>query len=102
MEITLKYYNLVSEVTGKTTERFPLPEGKEGLTLAELLELLIQRYGKEMGKLLFREPRKVNPSLLILANGQLLTRGEGNIEEMGQQFIGPGAEIALLSAIAGG
>lgn len=102
MEITLKYYNLVAEVTGKTTEKLTLPEGKEGLTLGELLELLIQKYGREMAKLLFREQGNINSSLLILANGKLLTKGGGDTEEILQEFIAPGTEVALLLAIAGG
>jgi|GEM_PF-6987196 len=102
MEITLKYYNLVAEVTGKTMEKLTLPEGKEGLTLGELLELLIQKYGREMAKILFREQGNINSSLLILANGKLLTKGGGDTAEILQEFIVPGTEVALLLAIAGG
>ncbi|MDN5361985.1 MAG: hypothetical protein PWP70_1032, partial [Moorella sp. (in: firmicutes)] len=79
MEITVKYYNLIAAATGKMSEKIAVPEAGrqgEGVTLKEILVFLTREYGAALAELVFRSRDELNPGLLILVDGQLIT-GEG-------------------------
>ncbi len=92
INVRIKYF-LVHEITGKKSEDIEL---EAGTTLGELLQELVKRHGKELGKLMFSPDGKPGNHLRIFFNGRMVD------EEMLEQEIEEDSEVNIFMAIIGG
>ncbi|MEW6524607.1 MAG: MoaD family protein [Bacillota bacterium] len=90
--ITVKYYNLVREVTGVPSEVCQVPPGT---TLGQVLEQLVARHGPDLGRLVL-DAAGLSPQVRLFLNGRAVTN------DMLPDALPPGAELALFLAISGG
>lgn len=97
VQVTVKYYNLVLEVTKKRSETLGVPEGT---SLRELLLRLSERYGRQFREMILNEGDATLPS--VSPHARIFLDGEAVSEGMLDRRLEDGAEISIFMAISGG
>jgi len=69
MNVSVRYLVNFSMVTGKKNEDILL---REGATLRDLIDQLIEKYGASLKKEIFAKAYEIRPHVLILINGRSL------------------------------
>lgn len=92
MKVKVRYFARLREITGKSEEEFEL---KNAERLSELLKLLVDKYGEDLQRVLFRG-EKLNPSIQLLVSGiEVSTRYE-------KVRLRNGDVVAILPPVGGG
>lgn len=97
VHVTVKYYNLVLEVTGKRSEIISVPEGTN---LRALLSHLSGRYGRRFREMILSEGDVSMPSVSVHA--RVFLDGEVASEDVLDRPLAEGAEVSIFMAISGG
>lgn len=92
MRVRISYFAQVRQAAGVESEKLELPAGAD---LAAVLAAAAARHGEAFRGLVLDESGAARPSLLVLVNGVPAARAGG-------AALADGAEVALLSAVAGG
>ncbi len=94
LKVTVRYFTTLRELAGDSEEEI---EAKDDLTLADLIEGIASKYGKEARDYLYHKGEKIDPSIYFLVNGvnaRLLSGTETKLKE--------GDIIAIIPPIGGG
>lgn len=94
MKVTVKFFTVLRELTGKKEEEIELPNA---ITVAELLSLLSKRHGREFTDYVYDEKGRVRGHLHFLINGRSITTLQGfetRLEE--------GDRFAIIPPVGGG
>jgi MoaD family protein len=94
VKIIVRYFTILREITGKRKEEI---DAKEDLTVEDILNCLIGKYGKEFEKYVLSGRRHRGLKLLFLVNGQ-------NIEKMDglKTKLQSGSILTIIPPVAGG
>ena len=71
MRLKLKYIATFRYVTGKRSEEL---EVKDSFKLADLLDLLVKRYGEKFRELVFDKDGGLNEYSMVLVNGKVVNQ----------------------------
>ena len=96
MQISIRYFTTLREITNKKEEKLTLPENQKP-TIALTLKMLADRYGKPFTDYIFDPEGNVKKHLQILLNGTNTTTR--NIQETPLQ---EGSNLAILPPVSGG
>lgn len=91
--MSIKYYNLVREKTGRPAEVLEVPPGSRWV---DVLQGLCDRYGAEFRQLVMPRPGRLGPQMRVFRDGRIL------LDQHLEEEAGEGAELALFCAISGG
>lgn len=94
MEITIRYFTVLSKLTQKRQEKIKI---KEGSTLKDVLGLLVQRYGESLERYVSSGRANKGLQLVLLLNGQDIAQMNGLKTKLHD-----GDTVALMPPIAGG
>jgi MoaD family protein len=94
MEITVRYFTVLSKLTEKRQEKIKL---KEGSTLEDMLTLLVQRYGENFERYVSSGRARKGLQLVLLLNGQDAAQLNGL-----KTTLHDGDTVTLMPPIAGG
>ncbi len=93
VRVSVKYYNMIRERTGRAAETLEVPPGARWL---DVLQTLCDRYGPEFRGLVMPCSGRLGPQMRVFRDGHILL-DQHLTEEAGQ-----GTELALFCAISGG
>jgi len=94
MKVTVKFFTVLRELTGKKEDEIELPNT---ITVEELLSLLSERHGQGFTDYVYDEKGRVRDHLQFLINGRSITnlqRFETRLEE--------GNTFAIIPPVGGG
>jgi MoaD family protein len=94
MEITVHYFTILRELTGKRQEKIKL---KEGSTVEDLLALLTESYGARFKRHVSSPKKKKGLQLVLLLNNQDITQLQGLKTTLHDEDT-----VSLVLPIAGG
>ncbi|MCL2172313.1 MAG: MoaD family protein [Nitrososphaerota archaeon] len=96
MQITIRYFTTLREITGKKEEQLTFPENQK-ITIILTLKTLTNKYGKPFTDYVFDTDGKIKNILQILINGT-------NISGPKQQEVTlqNGNVLAILPPVSGG
>lgn len=94
MEIEVKFYAMVREVTGKKVERITLPPKS---SIRSLISLLIEKYGVKFERYIYNNDMQVRDYLSYLQNGININSLQGF-----DTILNDGDIISLLPPVGGG
>ncbi len=97
MQITIRYFTVLREITGKQAEPLQFPEN-EKITINLVIKTLRNRYGKPFSEYIF-EPNtwKVKGFLQFFVNGQSVAGLKGIETELRE-----GDVVAIVPPVGGG
>lgn len=94
MQITVHYLSVIRDITGIREETLNV---KAGITIEELLQLLVKKYGAEFNRMI-RSGRDIRGlQIIYFINGQNIKSLEGF-----QTQIDSKSELVLIPPVAGG
>ena len=94
MEITIHYFTVLREFTGKRQEKVKV---KEGSTVEDMLALLVKNYGTQFKKHVSPPKGKKGLQLVLLLNNQDMNQLNGL-----KTTLHNGDNVCLILPIAGG
>lgn len=94
VSITLKYFAMIREITGKKEEPLSL---KKGYSAMDLLIKLAEIYGEKLSQFIFDEKREPRENLTFLINGQAIKS-----ENLNERKLKDGDIFVILPPISGG
>ena len=94
MNVEVKFFTSLREITGKKTDKIQL---ENAITIEELLTLLSYKYGKNFREYIYDKKGKVQGFLSFLVNGKNINILEGFDTKLKQ-----GDNIAILPPVGGG
>lgn len=94
MRITIRYFTMLREITGKRKEEI---DAKEDSTIEDLLNRLDRKYGKKFEEYIFSGRKHKGLRLLFLLNGK-------NIEQLDgfKTILQSGNVLTIIPPVAGG
>jgi MoaD family protein len=92
MQVTLNYFAQVRKAVGAESEKLEIADGAD--VLSAVLKAA-DEHGEGFRGMLLNEAGEIQPSLLILVNGQPVPHGQ-------KSSLADGDEISILSPVAGG
>ncbi|HHY96290.1 MAG TPA: MoaD/ThiS family protein [Firmicutes bacterium] len=93
IRLSLKYYNVVREKTGRPAEVLEVPSGSRWV---DVLQSLCDRYGPEFRQLVMPRPGRLGSQMRVFRDGHIL------LDQHLAEEASEGAELALFCAISGG
>jgi len=94
MEIVVRYFTILREITKKRQERIKM---KEDSTFEDVLAILVRRYGESFKRYTQSIKRKKGLRLVLLLNGQDISQINGLKTRLHN-----GDTVAVVPPIAGG
>jgi MoaD family protein len=94
MEITVHYFTILRELTGKRQEKIKM---KEGSTVKDMLAVLVEKYGERFKRYVSPPKGKKGLQLVLLLNNQDITQLDGS-----KTTLHNGDTVSLILPIAGG
>ncbi|MFX0147335.1 MAG: MoaD/ThiS family protein [Candidatus Hodarchaeota archaeon] len=94
IEIRIYFFSVISDVTNKDELKLTIEEES---TVKEVVDKIIQYFGKKFRELILKNPNEINDYIIIAKNGKDV-RSLNNLNT----FLQDGDEISFLPAIAGG
>ncbi len=94
MEITVRYFTVLRELTRKKLEKLEI---KEDSTLEDMLALLVKRYGESFERYVSSGRTKKGLPMVYLLNGQDIAQFDGLKTKLHN-----GDTVAVMPPIAGG
>lgn len=94
MEITVRYFTILSKITQKRQETIGL---REDATIDDMLTILSERYGDDFKKYVSLGREKKGLQLVFLLNGQDIAQFSGL-----KTRLNDGDTVAVMPPIAGG
>ncbi|MGQ9469042.1 MAG: MoaD/ThiS family protein [Nitrososphaerales archaeon] len=94
ISITLKYFAMIRDITGKKEESLSL---KKGYSVMDVLIKLSEIYGEKISQFIFDEKREPRENLTFLINGQAI-----KIEDLSERKLKDGDVLVILPPISGG
>ncbi len=94
MQVTVRYFTIVRNITGMREEKL---DAKEGSTVEDVLKTLSTRYGKEFDRLIFSGRDHRGLRLLFFVDGRNIEGPEGF-----KTKLNAGSVLAIMPPIAGG
>ncbi len=91
--VTLKYYNLIKEMTGTGSEKVTL---SDETTLGQLLDNLSRRYGDAFREMILTPEGALSTQARLFINGNTVT------DELLHSPLEENTEIAIFLAVSGG
>ncbi|MCS7145211.1 MAG: ubiquitin-like small modifier protein 1 [Nitrososphaerota archaeon] len=91
--VKTRYYAYLHEITGVREEEIALDEGS---TVAELVELLVQKYGPRLRAYILSEGLKLRPNVAVAVNGVKVS------EEPLKKVLRDGDTVVILPPVSGG
>ncbi|MFX0033701.1 MAG: MoaD/ThiS family protein, partial [Candidatus Hermodarchaeota archaeon] len=88
------FFSVISDVTNKDELKLTIEEES---TVKEVVDKIIQYFGKKFRELILKNPNEINDYIIIAKNGKDV-RSLNNLNT----FLQDGDEISFLPAIAGG
>ncbi|MCL2287654.1 MAG: MoaD/ThiS family protein [Candidatus Bathyarchaeota archaeon] len=96
MQISIRYFTTLREITGKKEEKLIFSENKK-ITITAVLETLSDKYGKAFTDYVFNSDEQVKSFLQLLINGTNTTTISGTEAAMQD-----GDVLAILPPVGGG
>lgn len=93
IHVHVKYWNLVRDLAGRSTEEITLGAGS---TLGGLLDELRARHGRDLDAFLRSPTGEVNPHVRLFLNGKALVVAEVD------HRLADGDSLSIFSAVSGG
>lgn len=94
MEVYVKFYAMLREATGKKREVIEVPVKS---SVRDLMNLLVERYGHELGRHIYNEGKLVRDYLSFLLNGTNINSLEGF-----NTTLRDGDVLSILPPVGGG
>ena len=94
MKITVKFFTVLREITGKKEEKL---EFSNSITINELLDYLSQKYGRQLTEYIYDTSGKPRGYLQFLVNGKSITTLEGFRTQLKE-----GDKVAIIPPVGGG
>jgi len=96
VQISIRYFTTLREITGKKEEKLIFSENKK-ITITAVLETLSDKYGKAFTDYVFNSDEQVKSFLQLLINGTNTTTISGTEAAMQD-----GDVLAILPPVGGG
>jgi molybdopterin synthase sulfur carrier subunit len=96
MQISIRYFTLLRELTGKKEEKLAFPEGQRA-TVSLALKMLSEKYGKPFDIYVFDKDGRVKGFLQFLINGASAATLNGL-----ESTLHEGDVLAILPPVGGG
>ncbi len=74
MEVEVRYYTVLREITEKRTERVEL---RENSTVSDLVQVLIMKYGERFSSYIYDTNQSLRNHVSYMVNGVNVNKGEG-------------------------
>ncbi len=94
MKVTVKFFTTLREIVGKPQEQIEL---SEAVTVNEVLQQLVEKYGEKFTLYVYTERGKVRGHLHFLINGKSITIQQGLKTKLRKNDI-----LAILPPVGGG
>jgi MoaD family protein len=94
MEVTIRYFTLLRNITGKREERLP---AEEDSTIEDILDTLSKKYGKEFEDYVLSGRDRRGLRVLFFLDGRSV-EGSGGLKTK----LRAGSVLALMPPVAGG
>ena len=94
MKITVKFFTVLREITGKREENL---EFSSSITMDELLDYLSQKYGRQFIDYVYNASGKPRGYLQFLVNGKSITTLEGFRTRLKEED-----NVAIIPPVGGG
>lgn len=94
MEVEVKFYAMLREISGKKMERITLPPKS---SVRDLVDLLVERYGGEFARYIYDAERQVRSYLSYMLNGVNI-----NSLDRFDTMLKDGDVFSLLPPVGGG
>ncbi len=91
MEVTVKFFTTLREITQKREEKIELPSAA---TMEKLLKILSEKYGRQFEDYVFKD---MHSQLQFLVNGKSITTLEGFKTKLTD-----GDKVAIVPPVGGG
>ncbi|MBS7644180.1 MoaD family protein [Candidatus Bathyarchaeota archaeon] len=91
MEVTVKFFTTLREITGKREEKIVL---NHDATVRDLLNILSNKYGKAFGDYVFESSDTPRPSLQFLVDGVSIANLQTKLRN--------GCKVAIIPPVGGG
>ena len=96
MQISIRYFTTLREITDKKEEKLTFPENQEP-TISLVLKMLTDKYGKPFTEYVFDPEGKVKSILQLLINGTNITT-----LKLQKTPLQEGDVLAILPPVSGG
>ncbi len=93
-EVTIRYFGVLREITGKRAEQVRIEDDS---TLLELIQNLAKRHGPKFKNFVYAENEHLNKSLAFAANGDAMPVSRLKVLKCGEI-----EEFVILPPISGG
>jgi molybdopterin synthase sulfur carrier subunit len=96
VQISIRYFTILREITGKKEEKIVFPE-KQKITVAITLKTLSDKYGKSFTDYIFDSKGQIKNFLQLLINGTSIT-----VENKLEFTLQNGDTLIILPPVGGG
>jgi MoaD family protein len=94
MKVEVKFFTKLREITGKKMEKIQL---QDHFTVAELIRLLTERYGKNFREYIYDKTGNVQSFMSFIVNGKNINKMQGFNTKLQE-----GDVIAIVPPVGGG
>lgn len=94
MEVTVRYFTIIRDITGTREEKI---DAEEGSTVEDVLRILVKRYGKEFERYISSGRDHKGMKLLFFVDGRNVEGSDGF-----KTRLRSGNVLAIMPPVAGG